>query len=79
MRTTFNPTSRSLLMASTEFVLGPIVQMIDVRRRLRAGEKAVSSWASQSILPPSWRWSRAVAAILTLFRFGVCFKRPIEA
>jgi hypothetical protein len=63
MRTTFRPASRSLLMASTELVFGPMVQTIEVRRRLRSGWYAVSSCASHSILPLSWRWSRAVAIV----------------
>ena len=59
-------------MALTELVLGPIVQMMEVRRRLRSGASSVLSWASHSIRPPSWRWSRAVAAIV-----GVVYSRNV--
>jgi len=68
MRTTLRPAVRSLLIASTELVLGPMVQIIAVLRRFLDGLYSVSSWLSHSILvPPSLRCFSAVAILDDMF------------
>jgi hypothetical protein len=62
MRTTLRPALRRALIFSAEFVFGPMVPMMEVRRYSLAGWYSVLSCESHSMrVRPALRWSRALA------------------
>jgi hypothetical protein len=64
------------LILSAEFVLGPMVQMMEVLRYCFAGVYSVLSWLSHSILVlPELRWSRLLLLSAGVRGGAVCFYR----
>lgn len=73
IRTTLRPTSRSLFSASTEFVLGPIVQIyIHTQGRLAANRHLHAS--SSGVFP----YNRCAAVVLGGLESGVQVGQPVD-